>query len=457
MQITTFYPGASPDVMASLVTSPLERQLGEMPGLNQMTSTSSSGSSLITLQFNLSMSLDIAEQEVQAAINAANSTLPTDLPTPPIYSKVNPADTPILTLALTSKTIPLTRIEDLADTRLSQKIAQISGVGLVTLTGGQRPAVRIQVNPDTLASYGLNLEDVNTAVSAANVNMAKGSLNGPRLSYTINANDQLFSSSDFKKIIITYKNGNPIYLKNVATIIDDTEDIRQAAWINNEQGIILNIQRQPGANVIAVVDNIKKLLPKLTESIPADIKITILTDRTLTIRHSIEDALFELGLAVILVVLVIFVFLQNLPATLIPGIAVPMSLIGTFAVMYELGFSINNLTLMALTISTGFVVDDAIVMIENVARYSEKGESALQAALKGSKQIGFTIISLTFSLIATLIPLLFMSDIVGRLFREFALTLTVSILISAFISLTLTPMLCSKFLHHRPPRKKDRI
>ena len=457
IQITTFYPGASPDVIASLVTSPLEKQLGQMPGLNQMTSTSSGGSSLITLQFNLNMSLDVAEQEVQAAINAAGSALPSDLPNPPIYSKVNPADTPILTLALTSKTIPLTKVEDLADTRLSQKIAQISGVGLVTLSGGQRPAIRIQVNPEQLASYKLNMEDVRAAVNGANVNMAKGSLDGPKVSYTINANDQLLSSSEYKNIIISYKNGAPIRLKNIAQVIDAAENSKQSAWMNNEPAILMNIQRQPGANIIAVVDNIKNLLPKLTSSMPSDIKVTILTDRTITIRHSIQNALFELILAIALVILVIFIFLQNLPATLIPGIAVPMSLIGTFAMMYELGFSLNNLTLMALTISTGFVVDDAIVMIENIARYNELGFSPKEAALQGSKQIGFTIISLTFSLIASLIPLLFMNDVVGRLFREFALTLTISILISAFISLTLTPMLCAKFLKHRHEKEKTKF
>ncbi len=457
IQVSTFYPGANPDVIASSITAPLEKQFGQMPGLNQMTSSSSSGASLITLQFNLKISLDIAEQQVQAAINTSSNLLPADLPNPPVYNKVNPADAPIITLALSSKTMPLPQIEDLADTRLAPKISELSGVGLVRISGGQRPAVRIQANTTILASYGLNLEDIRTAVNAANVNTAKGNFDGTRLSYTINSNDQLLTSEAYKPLIVAYKNGAPIRLKDVAEVIDGVENIKQAAWMNENPAIILNIQRQPGSNVIEVVDSIKKMLPKLKETLPNNLDVKILNDRTTTIRFSVKDAQFELILAVILVVLVIFVFLNNLPATFIPSLAVPLSLIGTFAIMYELGYSLNNLTIMALTIATGFVVDDAIVMIENIARLIEEGESPLDAALKGASQIGFTILSLTFSLIAVLIPLLFMGDIVGRLFREFAVTLSVSILISAIISLTLTPMLCKQLLRHKDLLKKSKF
>ncbi len=457
IQVVTFYPGASPDVMATSVTAPLERQFGQMPGLDQMTSTSSSGASIINLQFSLSMSLDVAEQEVQAAINAATTYLPTDLPTPPIYNKVNPADAPILTLALTSKTLPLPQVEDFADTRLAQKISQQPGVGLVSISGGQRPAVRVQVNPTALAAYGLTLERVRSAITTANVNAAKGSFDGPRLAYIINANDQLLSSADYRPLIIAYKNGAPVRLSDIANVIDDTENVKQAAWMNLEPAVIMNIQRQPGANVINVVDGIKALLPKLRALLPADIKVHILSDRTITIRASVKDVQLELILSVILVVLVIFLFLRNIPATIIPSIAVPLSLIGTFGAMYLLSFSLNNLTLMALTIAAGFVVDDAIVMIENISRYIEQGYAPLEAAIKGAEQIGFTILSLTVSLIGVLIPLLFMSDVVGRLFREFAITLSVTILISAFISLTLTPMMCARILRQRGTKEMSRF
>ncbi len=457
IQVVTQYPGASPDVMTSSVTAPLERQFGQMPGLNQMSSTSSGGASVITLQFSLELSLDIAEQEVQAAINAAGNLLPADLPAPPIYSKVNPADTPIMTIALTSKTLPLPQVQSLADTRLAQKISQVNGVGLVSLSGGQRPAVRIQANPTALAAYGLNIEDIRTAIGNANVNQAKGSFDGPARAYTIDANDQLRSAAEYKAIIVSYKNNSPIRLTDVADIVDDAENVRQAAWVNEEPAIILNIQRQPGANVIDVVDQVKKLLPQLQASLPASVEVSLLTDRTTTIRASVKDVQFEMMLAVALVVLVIFLFLRNVSATIIPSVAVPLSLIGTFGVMYLAGFSLNNLSLMALTISTGFVVDDAIVMIENIMRYIEEGESPLQAALKGSAQIGFTILSLTISLIAVLIPLLFMGDVVGRLFREFAITLSVTIIISAIVSLTLTPMMCAKLLHHTPEEKQSRF
>ena len=457
IQVRTFYPGASPEVMASSVTAPLERQFGQMPGLTQMTSTSSSGSSVITLQFSLDLSLDVAEQQVQAAINASFTFLPRDLPNPPIYSKVNPADAPILTLALTSDTLPLSQVEDLADTRFAQKIAQLPDVGLVSISGGQRPSVRIHANPTALAAYGLTLEDLRTAISTANVNQAKGSFDGPRQAYSIGANDQLFSSSEYRQLIVAYRNGAPVYLSNVAEAIDDVESVKQAAWMNETPAVILNIQRQPGANVIKVVDRIKKLMPQLQSSLPPSIKVTILTDRTTTIRASVRDVEFELMLAVVLVVLVIFLFLRNLPATTIPSVAVPLSLVGTFGVMYLIGFSLNNLSLMALTISTGFVVDDAIVMIENIGRFVEQGDPPLEAALKGSKQIGFTILSLTVSLVAVLIPLLFMGDVVGRLFREFAVTLGVTILISAFVSLTLTPMMCAKILKHTPEEQQGRI
>lgn len=457
IQVVTFYPGASPDVTASSITAPLERQFGQMPGLNQMTSTSSTGSSVITLQFTLTTSLDVAEQEVQAAINAANTYLPVDLPFPPIYSKVNPADTPIITLALTSKTMPLINVEDIADTRLTLKLAQLSGVGLVSIGGGQRPAVRIQVNPTTLAAYGLGLEDVRSAVAAANVNTPKGNFDGPRLSYTINTNDQLLTSSAYRPLIIAFKNGGPVRISDVANAIDGAENVKQAAWMNTTPAVIINIQRQPGANVIEVVDRIKALLPRISASLPRAIDVHLLTDRTITIRASVRDAQFELLLAVALVVLVIFLFLRNLPATIIPSFSVPLSLIGTFAAMYVLGFSLNNLTLMALTIATGFVVDDAIVMIENISRYIENDVPPIEAALKGAGQIGFTIMSLSVSLIAVLIPLLFLGDIIGRLFREFAITLAVTIVISAFVSLTLTPMLCSRLLHHRTPEETSKF
>ncbi|MGB6055910.1 MAG: MdtB/MuxB family multidrug efflux RND transporter permease subunit [Burkholderiaceae bacterium] len=457
IQVVTLYPGASPDVMTSSVTAPLERQFGQMPGLNQMSSTSSGGASVITLQFSLALSLDIAEQEVQAAINAGANLLPADLPAPPIYSKVNPADAPILTLALTSQTLPLTQVQGLADTRLAQKISQLSGVGLVSLSGGQRPAVRIQVNPSALAAYGLNIEDVRTAIGNANVNQAKGSFDGAAQAYTIDANDQLRSAAEYRALIVAYRNAAPIRLSDVADVVDAAENVRQAAWVNRQPAIIVNIQRQPGANVIQVVDRVKQLLPQLQASLPPAVEVSLLADRTTTIRASVKDVQFELLLSVALVVMVIFLFLRNLAATVIPSVAVPLSLIGTFGVMYLLGFSLNNLTLMALTIATGFVVDDAIVMIENIARYIEQGEPPLQAALKGSKQIGFTILSLTISLIAVLIPLLFMGDVVGRLFREFAITLAVTIIISAVVSLTLTPMMCAKLLHHVPEARQGRF
>jgi multidrug efflux pump len=457
IQVITFYPGASPDVMASSVTAPLERQFGQVPGLQQMTSTSSDGSSVITLQFNLALSIDVAEQEVQQSINAAGTFLPSDLPVPPIYAKTNPADTPILTLALTSKIQPLSQVEDLADTRLAPKISQLPGVGLVSISGGQKPAVRIQANPTVLASYGLNLEDVRSAIVAANVNQAKGNFDGPRQSYQIGANDQLLSSDDYRPLIVAYRNGAPVKLTDVADVIDDIENVRQAAWMDESPAVIMNIQRQPGANIIQVVDRIKLLLPTLTSTLPKSIQVSILTDRTNTIRASVSDVQFELMLTVGLVVMVIFLFLRNVAATIIPSVAVPLSLVGTFAVMYMLGYSLNNLTLMALTISTGFVVDDAIVMIENIARYIEMGEAPLKAALRGAEQIGFTIISLTVSLTATLIPLLFMADIVGRLFREFAVTLAVTILVSAVVSLTLTPMMCAKLLKHKPEAEQGRL
>ena len=450
IQVVTFYPGASPDVMTSSVTAPLERQFGQMPGLKQMSSTSSGGASVITLQFSLELSLDIAEQEVQAAINACGNLLPSDLPVPPVYNKVNPADTPILTLGVTSKSMRLTEVQNIVDMRLAQKISQIPGVGLVSISGGQRPAVRVQANPKALAANGLSLEDLRTAISASNVNQAKGSFDGPQRASTIDANDQLRSAADYSSIIIAYRNGAPIHLTDVADVVDSAENVRLAAWMNDVPAVVLNIQRQPGANVIEVVDRIKALLPQLKASLPAAMDVAVLTDRTVTIRASVRDVEFELLLAVALVVLVIFLFLRNVAATIIPSIAVPLSLVGTFGFMYLAGFSINNLTLMALTIATGFVVDDAIVMIENIARYLEEGDPPLEAALKGSAQIGFTIISLTFSLIAVLIPLLFMGDVVGRLFREFAITLAVSILISAVVSLTLTPMMCARLLHHTP-------
>jgi multidrug efflux pump len=457
IQVLTFYPGASPDVMASSVTSPLERQFGQLPGLNQMTSTSSFGASLITLQFTLEHPIDVAEQEVQAAINVASTYLPRDLPNPPIYSKVNPADTPILTLALTSDTLPLSRVEDLADTNLAQKISQLPGVGLVSISGGQRPAVRVQADPTALASYGLGLEDLRSVLGQANVDQAKGSLEGPRQTFTIGANDQLLSSDEYKKIVVTYKNGAPVRLSDVANVIDGVENVKLAAWMNDKPAVIVNIQRQPGANIIAVVDRIKRLLPQLKASLPSSIEIATLTDRTTTIRASVDDVQFTLVLTIALVVMVMFLFLRSLTATIIPSVAVPISIVGTFGVMYLLGYSLDNLSLMALTISTGFVVDDAIVMIENIARYIEAGDSPLEAALKGSAQIGFTIVSLTVSLIAVLIPLLFMGDIVGRLFREFAVTLSVAILVSAVVSLTLTPMMCAKILRGEHEASRTRF
>ena len=457
IQVVTFYPGAGPDVMASSVTAPLERQFGQVPGLTQMTSTSSEGCSVITLRFALELDIDVAAQQVQSSINVASTFLPRDLPNPPIYTKTNPADAPILTLALSSKQLPLSKVEDLADTRLAQKISQLSGVGMVSISGGQKPAIRIQANPTALSNLGLNLEDVRTTVAAANVNQAKGSFDGRRQAYTIGANDQIFTSEQYRKLIVAYRNGAPVHLSDVADVVDDVENIRQAAWMNDTPAVILNIQRQPGANIIEVVDRVKSLLPQLKDSLPATVSIAILTDRTLTIRASVEDVQFELLLTIALVVFVIFLFLRNVYATVIPSVAVPLSLIGTFAVMYLLGYSLNNLTLMALTISTGFVVDDAIVMIENIMRYLEEGDSPLEAALKGSAQIGFTIISLSVSLIAVLIPLLFMGDIVGRLFREFAVTLSVTILVSAVVSLTLTPMMCAKLLKHIDPNKHGRL
>ena len=454
IQVTTLYPGASPDVTTSSITAPLERQFGQMPGLKQMSSASSGGASVITLQFNLDLGLDVAEQQVQAAINAANSFLPDDLPMPPIYSKVNPADTPVMALAISSETLPLPKVEDLVDTRLAQKVSQVSGVGLVSIAGGQRPAVRVQANPKALAANGLNIDDLRTVIGNANVNSAKGSFDGPTRASTIDANDQLKSAAEYAPLIIAWKNGAPIRLGDVATVVDGAENSRLAAWaaVDGVQrpAVIVNIQRQPGANVIETIDRIKQLLPQLQASLPPSVDVQILTDRTTTIRASIDDVRIELLLSIVLVVMVIFVFLRNVPATLIPSVAVPLSLVGTFGVMQLAGFSVNNLTLMALTIATGFVVDDAIVMIENVARYVEQGESPLQAALKGAGEIGFTIISLTLSLIAVLIPLLFMSDVVGRLFREFAITLAVAILISAVVSLTLTPMMCARLLHHTP-------
>ncbi|HZP43312.1 MAG TPA: efflux RND transporter permease subunit, partial [Candidatus Binatia bacterium] len=457
IQVLTFYPGASPDVTASSVTAPLERQFGQMPGLNQMTSTSSFGSSIVTLQFALDLNIDVAEQEVQAAINAAQTYLPQDLPNPPIYSKTNPADAPVLTLALTSETLPLARVQDLADTRLAQKIAQLPGVGLVTLSGGQKPAVRVRANPVALAAYGLGLEELRVAIAQANVNQAKGNFDGPAQAYTIEANDQLLRAEDYRPLVVAYREGAPVRLGDVAEVVDDAENVKQAAWMNAEPAVLLNVQRQPGANIIDVVDRIERLLPQLESALPSSVRVTVLTDRTTTIRASVADVKLELGLTVALVVLVLFLFLRSLSATIIPSVAVPLSLVGTFGAMYLLGYTLDNLSLMALTISTGFVVDDAIVMIENVARYVEEGVPPLEAALRGSEQIGFTIVSLTVSLIAVLIPLLFMGDVVGRLFREFAVTLAVTILVSAVVSLTLTPMMCARLLRHRPEAAKGRL
>jgi len=454
IQVVTFYPGASPDVTSSAITAPLERQFGELPGLNQMTSISSGGSSIITLQFVLNLNIDVAEQEVQAAINAAQTYLPAGLPAPPIYSKSNPADAPILTLAISSKNFPLSQVEDYTDTRLAQKIAQVTGVGLVTISGGQKPSIRIQVNPAKLLAFGINLEDVRSALQQTSVNQALGNFDGVHQAYEINANDQLLTSKDYQSVVVAYRNGAPVVLSDVAKVIDGVENTRLAAWKNNTPAVILNIQRQPGANIIQVVDRVKKLLPQLKANLPASMDVSILTDRTTTIRASVRDVKFSLMLTVALVVMVIFLFLRNVSATIIPSVAVPLSLVGTLGVMYLLGYSLNNLTLMALTISTGFVVDDAIVMIENIFRYIEQGEKPLQAALKGAEQIGFTIISLTVSLIAGLIPLLFMGDVVGRLFREFAVTLSVTILVSAAVSLTLTPMMCSRLLKEKADQKK---
>jgi len=446
IQVFTFYPGASPEVMASSVTAPLERQLGQIPGLKQMLSSSSGGASVITLQFDLAIPLDVAEQGVQAAINAGSNLLPQDLPAPPVYSKVNPADAPILTLGLSSRTMSLPEIQNLADTRLAQKLSQVAGVGLVTLSGGQRPAVRVQVNPKAIAAAGLGLEDVRGAIATSNVKRAKGSLEGPSRAYNIDANDQLRSAAEYKSVVVAYRNGAPVYLSDVANIVDDAENVRLAAWMNEVPAIVLNIQRQPGANVIEVVDRIKRQLPQLQASLPASVDVAVLTDRTVTIRASVRDVQIELFLAIGLVVAVIFVFLRSFSATVIPSVTLPVSLVGTFGFMYLAGFSINNLTLMAMVVAAGFVVDDAIVVIENIARHIEEGDPPLQAALKGTQEIAFTIISLTFSLVAVLIPLLFMGDVVGRLFREFAVTLAVSILISAVVSLTLTPMMCSRLL-----------
>jgi multidrug efflux pump len=451
IQVQTFYPGASPEVMTSAITAPLEKQFGQMPGLNQMSSTSSAGASVITLQFNLALAIDVAEQEVQAAISGAQNLLPQDLPAPPIYAKVNPADAPVLTLGITSKVMPLTEVEDLADTRVAQRISQLKGVGVVSISGGQRPAVRVVVNPRALAAYGLNLDDLRTTIGVANQNGPKGTLDGPMSAYTVNTNDQIKSADEYGAIVVAYKNGAPVRLKDVATLLAGAENTKLAGWMNSTPALIMNVQRQPGANVVDVVNRIHDLMPDLQAALPAGVDVAILTDRTVTIRASIADVEIELALAVALVVLVIYVFLRNVPATIIPSLSVPLSLIGTFGIMYLANFSLNNLSLMALTIATGFVVDDAIVMIENISRYIELGESPLEAALKGAGQIGFTIISLTVSLIAVLIPLLFMQDVVGRLFREFAVTLAVTILISAVVSLTLVPMMCAKLLKPRQP------
>ncbi len=457
IQVTTLYPGASPDVISTTVTAPLERQFGQMPGLGQMTSSSSGGASVITLRFSLGLSLDVAEQEVQAAINAGSNLLPSDLPMPPVYSKVNPADAPVMTIAVTSPSLPVIKVHDLVENRLAPKLSQVDGVGLVSIAGGRRPAVRIQANPSTLAALGLSLDDVRSAIASANVNQAKGSFDGAQRASTIDANDQLRSAAEYQNLIIAWKNGNPLRLSDVAQIVDDAENLRLAAWADTTPGVILNVQRQPGANVIQTVDRVKALLPKLQGTLPASVDVQILADRTTTIRASVDDTEIELLLAIALVVAVIFLFLRSGSATLIPSVAVPLSLVGTFGVMYLAGFSINNLTLMALTISTGFVVDDAIVMIENIARYVEEGDSPMEAAFKGSRQIGFTIISLTVSLIAVLIPLLFMGDVVGRLFHEFAITLAVAILISAFVSLTLTPMMSARLLKPETEQKHSRL
>jgi multidrug efflux pump len=457
IQVLTFYPGANPDVMATTVTAPLERQFGQLQGLSQMTSTSSGGSSVIVLQFALTLNIDIAEEEVQSAINAAQSFLPSNLPSPPVYSKTNPADAPVLTLAITSNTIPLSQVEDLVDTRLAPKLSQLAGVGLVSISGGQKPAVRIQANPTQLSSYGLNLEDLRTALTSASVNQALGNFDGPHQDYQINSNDQLVTSEDYRKIVVAYRNGAPVMLNDVAKVVDGIENNKQAAWMNETPAVILNIQRQPGANTIKVVKAIKAILPQLEVNLPASIQVTPLTDLTTSIDASVADVEFELGLTIALVIIIIFVFLRDIYATIIPFLAVPLSLVGTCGAMYALGYSLDNLSLMALTISTGFVVDDAIVMIENISRYIEAGDSPMKAAMKGAEQIGFTIISLTVSLIAVLIPLLFMGDVVGRLFREFAITLAVTIVLSAVVSLTLTPMMCSRILRHQPEAQQGRF
>src|SRR5258708_5174728 len=457
IQVLPFYPGRGPEVTPSSITAPLERQFGQMPGLRQMSSTSSGGASVVTLQFNLEMSLDVAEQQVQAAINAGSNFLPSDLPAPPVYNKSNPADAPIPALGISSAPLPLPQVQNLADTRLAQKISQVTGVGLVTLSGGQRPAVRVQANPKALASNNLNLEDVRQAIVQANVNQAKGSFDGPQRAYTIDANDQIKSADEYRRIIVAYRNGAPLVLSDVADVLEDAENVRLAAWMNEMPAVIMNIQRQPGANVIEVVDRVKKLLPQLQATLPPGVDLAVLTDRTVTIRASVRDVQIELFIAIALVVMVIFLFFRTAAGTILPSIAVPLSLVGTFGVMYLAGFSINNLTLKALTIATGFVVDDAIVMIENIARYVEQGEPPMQAALKGAEQIAFTIISLTISLIAVLIPLLFIGEVVGRLFREFAITLAVAILISAVASLTLTPMIGAKLLRHTPQSQPGRF
>ncbi|EPN9383115.1 MdtB/MuxB family multidrug efflux RND transporter permease subunit [Cronobacter malonaticus] len=457
IQVVTLYPGASPDVVTSAITAPLERQFGQMSGLKQMASQSAGGASVVTLQFQLTLPLDVAEQEVQAAINAATNLLPDDLPNPPVYSKVNPADPPIMTLAVTSSALPMTQVEDMVETRVAQRISQVTGVGLVTLSGGQRPAVRVKLNAQALASLGIDSETVRTAITSANVNSAKGSFDGPERAVTLSANDQMKSADEYRNLIIAYKNGAPVRLGDVATVEQGAENAWLGAWANKQPAIVMNVQRQPGANIITTAKTIQKLLPQLTESLPKSVQVKVLTDRTTNISASVNDTQFELMLAIALVVMIIYLFLRNIPATIIPAVAVPLSLVGTFAVMVFLDFSINNLTLMALTIATGFVVDDAIVVIENISRYIEKGEKPLAAALKGAGEIGFTIISLTFSLIAVLIPLLFMGDIVGRLFREFAVTLAVAILISAVVSLTLTPMMCARMLSHESLRKQNRF
>ncbi|ADO47879.1 MdtB/MuxB family multidrug efflux RND transporter permease subunit [[Enterobacter] lignolyticus] len=457
IQVITLYPGASPDVVTSSITAPLERQFGQMSGLKQMSSQSAGGASVVTLQFQLALSLDVAEQEVQAAINAATNLLPGDLPNPPVYSKVNPADPPIMTLAVTSSALPMTQVEDMVETRVAQKISQVSGVGLVTLAGGQRPAVRVKLNAQAIAALGLTSETIRTAITNANVNSAKGSLDGPARAITLSANDQMQSAEEYRNLVVAYQNGAPVRLGSVATIEQGAENSWLGAWANKQQAVVMNVQRQPGANIIATADSIRQMLPQLTSSLPKSVKVQVLSDRTTNIRASVSDTQFELMLAIALVVMIIYLFLRNVPATIIPGVAVPLSLVGTFAAMVFLDFSINNLTLMALTIATGFVVDDAIVVIENISRYIEKGEKPLTAALKGAGEIGFTIISLTFSLIAVLIPLLFMGDIVGRLFREFAITLAVAILISAVVSLTLTPMMCARMLSHESLRKQNRF